>query len=134
MNRANRILIAEDNPVNQKVVIGMLKRLGFSADVVSNGAEALDALRHDDYELIFMDCQMPGMDGYEATKAIRASESGHIPIVALTANAMPGDKEKCLAAGMDDYIPKPLSITTIQKILSKYLPASSLAGTGPALP
>lgn len=121
MTRTNRILVAEDNPVNQKVIIGMLKRLGFSADIANNGAEVIKALGQDGYELIFMDCQMPILDGYEATKVIRASESEHIPIVALTANAMPGDEEKCLAAGMDDYIAKPLSIITIQKTLDKYL-------------
>ena len=121
MTRTNRILVAEDNPVNQKVIIGMLKRLGFNADIANNGAEVLEALGRDAYELIFMDCQMPILDGYEATRAIRASASEHIPIVALTANAMPGDEEKCLAAGMDDYIAKPLSIITIQKTLDKYL-------------
>lgn len=119
---ANRILVAEDNPVNQKVIIGMLKKLGFSASLASNGVEVLDALRNADYELIFMDCQMPIMDGYEATRAIRASDSGHIPIVALTANAMPDDEEKCLAAGMDGYIPKPVNIAVIQTTLEKYLP------------
>jgi len=121
MTRTNRILVAEDNPVNQKVIIGMLKRLGFNADIANHGAEVLEALGRDAYELIFMDCQMPILDGYEATRAIRASASEHIPIVALTANAMPGDEEKCLAAGMDDYIAKPLSIITIQKTLDKYL-------------
>lgn len=125
MTRTNRILVAEDNPVNQKVVIGMLKKLGFNADIANNGAEVMEALDKNNYELIFMDCQMPVMDGYEATMAIRSSDSKDIPIVALTANAMPGDKEKCLSVGMDDYIPKPLSITTIQKALDKYLPENS---------
>lgn len=122
MTTHNRILVAEDNPVNQKVIIGMLKKLGFSADIANNGTEVLDALKKASYELIFMDCQMPIMDGYDATRAIRASDSKAIHIVALTANAMPGDEEKCLAAGMDAYIPKPLSITTIQETLKKYLP------------
>lgn len=121
MTILHRILVAEDNPVNQKVIIGMLKKLGFSADIANNGAEVLDALNKANYELIFMDCQMPVMDGYDATRAIRTSDSKHIHIVALTANAMPGDEEKCLAAGMDAYIPKPLSIATIQETLNKYL-------------
>lgn len=121
MTSTNRILVAEDNPVNQKVIIGILKRLGFTADIASNGAEALDAFAQGEYEIIFMDCQMPVMDGYKATKAIRDSETGHIHIIALTANAMPGDEEKCLASGMDDYIPKPLSIAVIQATLDKYL-------------
>ena len=125
MTRTNRILVAEDNPVNQKVVIGMLKKLGFSADIANNGVEVMDALSKSHYELIFMDCQMPVMDGYEATKAIRDSDSKDIPIVALTANAMPGDEEKCLSVGMDAYIAKPLSIKMIQKTLEKYLPENS---------
>ncbi|WP_126454350.1 response regulator [Sulfuriflexus mobilis] len=123
---ANRILVAEDNPVNQKVVIGMLSKLGYNADIAHNGAEVLEAMARNDYAIIFMDCLMPVMDGYEATRSIRASESEHksehIYIVALTANAMSGDQEKCLAAGMDDYIPKPLSINTIKQVLEKYLP------------
>ncbi len=125
MTRTNRILVAEDNPVNQKVIIGMLKKLGFNADIANNGTEVMDALSKDNYELVFMDCQMPVMDGYEATKAIRNSDYKDIPIVALTANAMPGDKEKCLSVGMDYYIVKPLSITSIQQALDKYLPENS---------
>ena len=125
MTEKSRILVAEDNPVNQKVVIGMLKKLGFSADIVNNGSEAMEALGKHEYELIFMDCQMPVMDGYETTIAIRESGAKNIPIVALTANAMPGDEEKCLAVGMDAYIAKPLSITMIQKTLEKYLPQNS---------
>lgn len=100
----------------------MLSKLGYTADIAHNGAEVLEAMARNDYAIIFMDCLMPVMDGYEATRSIRASESGHIYIVALTANAMSGDQEKCLAAGMDDYIPKPLSINTIKLVLEKYLP------------
>ncbi|MBI3406684.1 MAG: response regulator [Acidobacteria bacterium] len=109
--RGLRVLIAEDNIVNQRVAVGMLQRLGHVTQVVSNGREAVDALVSDSYDLVLMDVQMPVMDGLEATVAIRELEapSGtHIPVIALTAHAMKGDRERCLAAGMDAYVPKPV--------------------------
>jgi CheY-like chemotaxis protein len=105
------ILLAEDNPVNQKVAATMLKKRGHGVVIASNGKEALDALDTESVDLILMDVQMPGMDGFEATRLIREREKangGHIPIVAITAQALTGDRKRCLAAGMDDYISKPI--------------------------
>ncbi len=119
-----RILVAEDNRVNQQIVFETLNGLGYLPHVVGSGVEALDALRESKYDLILMDCQMPEMDGYETTKVIRGSESlncKHIPIVAMTANAIAGDKEKCLLVGMNDYISKPMRDTELVKIIEKNL-------------
>ncbi|WP_088915736.1 response regulator [Granulosicoccus antarcticus] len=107
------ILVVEDNAVNQEVAIGMLEKIGFSADVADNGQEGLDALESGSYDLVLMDCQMPVLDGYAATRSLRLRESAsgqtgeRIPVIALTANAMTGDAEKCISAGMDDYLSKP---------------------------
>ncbi len=107
-----RIIVAEDNAVNQKLLQHLLKRLKFDAEFVSNGSECLQLLREGVYDIILMDCQMPEMDGYEATQRVRAGEAGEahraIRIIALTAHAMAGDREKCIAAGMDDYLTKPI--------------------------
>ena len=118
------ILVAEDNTINQKVALQLLKKLGLIAHIVANGREALEAVSRIDYDLILMDCQMPEMDGYEATRAIRNSESGssrHIPIIAMTAHAMQGDRMECLDAGMDDYISKPVNQKQLINVLKRWL-------------
>jgi len=114
------ILVAEDNTINQKVIKQLLRHLGYRADVVGNGAEAVEALERQDYPIILMDMQMPEMDGLEATRRLRARFRGaHAPwIIAMTANAMPGDRERCLEAGMDDYVPKPVELAVLDKALA----------------
>jgi signal transduction histidine kinase/PleD family two-component response regulator/HPt (histidine-containing phosphotransfer) domain-containing protein len=120
-----RILLAEDNEINQRVTLGILKNFGYRTDVVSNGKEALEAMAGIPYDIVLMDCQMPKMDGYAATKEIRSSRSKvlnpKVPIIAMTAHAMKGDREKCLAAGMDDYIPKPINPEKFPKVIEKWL-------------
>ncbi len=120
-----KILLVEDTRINQKVVLHQLKLLGYqTADCVKDGQEALDKLAEIDYDLVLMDCQMPVLDGYEATRALRQREGDrqHTVIVGLTAYAMDGDREKCLAAGMDDYLSKPLTIEELSAALTKWLP------------
>lgn len=116
-----RILLVEDNEINQNVALTMLKKLGYRADLAVNGLEAVNAIARSSYDLILMDCQMPEMDGYEATKTIRSMEKGlkHTSIVAMTANAMEGDREKCLRAGMDDYLAKPIKLDSLQIMLER---------------
>jgi diguanylate cyclase (GGDEF)-like protein len=118
-----RILVAEDNRANQQVAVGMLERLGCEVDVVSTGRDALEAAARTPYDLILMDCQMPEMDGYDATKQIRGLESsdGRIPIIAMTANVQDGDSDKCLHAGMDDYMAKPLKLDMLREKLQRWL-------------
>ena len=118
-----RILIAEDNLVNQKLALLLLTKSGYTVDVASNGAEAVELFERLRHPLIFMDAQMPEMDGYQATQAIRQMETGppRAVIVALTAHAMAGDRERCLEAGMDDYLPKPLQIATFYEGLERWL-------------
>ena len=131
-----RILVAEDNRVNQTVAMRILEKAGHQVDVVANGREAVAALDDVVYDLVFMDCQMPDMDGFEATRAIRAGEARtprHIPIVALTANAMQGDRERCLAAGMDDYIAKPVTTQTLAAALERWAGSTTSPLTGPYL-
>jgi signal transduction histidine kinase/CheY-like chemotaxis protein len=120
---SSKILLVEDNPINQKLALRLFEKAGFTADLATNGLEALTALEAKDYDLVFMDCQMPQMDGFEATTEIRKREAGrrHTPIVAMTANAMVGDKQKCLDVGMDDYISKPIKPQLLTETLEKYL-------------
>ncbi len=121
-----RALVAEDNPVNQRVAARILEKLGCDVDVVANGLEAVRKLEQRRYDLIFMDCQMPELDGYEATHRIRKHQSieGHVTIIAMTANEMQGDREKCLKAGMDDYISKPVSPKDFEIALRRWGPGS----------
>lgn len=120
-----RVLLAEDNPVNREVALGMLESMGCHVEMVEDGGQAVEAAAKQQYDLIFMDCQMPNMDGFTATAMIRAHEASHkstrhMPIIALTANALEGDREKCLAAGMDDYLSKPFSLEGLRTTLQRW--------------
>jgi CheY-like chemotaxis protein len=123
-------LIAEDTLTNQRLVSYLLARCGFQADLASTGREAVELARQHRYALILMDCQMPEMDGFQATAAIRAeararegSDAPRVPIVALTANAVSGDREACLAAGMDDYLAKPVQVEDLKRVLARWVPS-----------
>jgi CheY-like chemotaxis protein len=121
-----RILLAEDNPVNQKVALHMLRRAGYDVTVVATGREALDALARASFDLVLMDVQMPEMDGFAATAAIRRAEvqhGGHVPIIAMTAHSMAGDRERCLGAGMDGYLSKPIRSADLYAVLERELAA-----------
>jgi signal transduction histidine kinase/response regulator of citrate/malate metabolism/HPt (histidine-containing phosphotransfer) domain-containing protein len=118
--RSAKVLIAEDNPINQKVALLQLKRMGYSADLAANGFEVLAALERVPYDIILMDCQMPGMDGYTATRRIREIYQRPIRIIAMTANAMAGDREKSLEAGMDDHLGKPVCADQLEKVLGQW--------------
>ena len=120
-----RILVAEDNPVNQKVAVHMLDKLGYRCDIASNGKEAVEMLEQMPYDLVLMDCQMPEMDGYTATQRIREREAGtnrHTPILAMTANAMREDRALCLECGMDGFVPKPIALDELETALDCWLP------------
>ncbi len=123
-----RVLVAEDNAVNQRLVAAQLARLGLHSDIVANGAEALAAIVHLPYDVVLMDCQMPEMDGWQATRELRGRERAlggrRLPVLAMTANAMSGDREACLAAGMDDYLAKPVRIEVLAEVLARWLPVS----------
>jgi CheY-like chemotaxis protein len=120
------VLLAEDNPVNQKVASLHLKKLGCTVVAASSGRAAVELHKNSRFDCIFMDLLMPDMDGFEATKKIRSQESGsRIPIIALTANAMPGDRERCIASGMDDYVAKPIHVAELQRVLSTWLASAS---------
>ncbi len=121
--RRARLLVAEDNAINQTIAVRLLAKLGYRAEVVATGTEAVEAFTRGGYDAVLMDCQMPEMDGFEATRAIRAREGDgpHTPIIALTANAMEGDRDRCLAAGMDDYIAKPVKIEQLAEVLARWV-------------
>jgi len=117
-----KILLAEDHPINQQVIVAQLGVLGYHVDCAANGQEALDLLAAKSYDLVLMDCQMPVLDGYETTQKLREIEKGdrHTFVIALTAHAMPGEREKCLTAGMDDYLSKPVDLEALSAALKKY--------------
>ncbi len=121
------VLLVEDNRVNQKIAVSMLKSLGLSVTVGNNGLEALELLAKQRFAGVLMDCQMPLLDGYAATSAFRERELRehlpHTPVIAMTAHAMKGDREKCLAAGMDDYLAKPVTLEALAAMLHTWLPA-----------
>jgi CheY-like chemotaxis protein len=120
-----KILIAEDNLINQLVALEILKNLGYQADKASNGEDVLSAMKKVPYDLILMDCQMPIMDGYQATSSIRSKQlldiNSSIPIIAMTAAAMKGDREKCIESGMNDYLTKPIDPLALSEMLNKWL-------------
>jgi len=127
------VLVAEDNEVNQRLALAQLKKLGLRADIAANGQEAVNFALSKPYALVLMDCQMPHLDGFEATRAIRREESrrgGHIPIIAMTANAMEGDREQCIAAGMDDYISKPVSSRGLRAVLGRWVTRAAAGQIG----
>ncbi len=126
LSRSNvRVLVAEDNAVNQQVALGILRRMGARAEVVGSGAESIEALRQAPYDIVLMDVQMPDMDGLEATQRIRSGEAGercmHIPIIAMTAHALQSDRDRCLAAGMNDYVSKPVKPQELHQVLERWL-------------
>jgi CheY-like chemotaxis protein len=124
-----RVLVAEDNPVNQRAAARMLEVLGCTVEVAATGREAVEKVHAGRYDLVLMDCQMPDMDGYEATREIRRREAQgrpHTPIVAMTAHALPGDREKCFEAGMDDFVAKPIRKELIAEVIDRHLPAAQL--------
>jgi CheY-like chemotaxis protein/HPt (histidine-containing phosphotransfer) domain-containing protein len=134
VRRGQTVLVVEDNPTNERVAVAMLQRIGFDTVTAINGAEALRAMERaptgTPLTLVLMDCQMPVMDGYTATSEWRQRErtgvvSGHLPIVALTANAFDADRQRCLAVGMDDFLAKPLQVEELMAMLARVLPAGS---------
>jgi two-component system sensor histidine kinase/response regulator len=129
-----KLLLVEDNIDNQKLMTRLLRKYGYDCDVASNGNQALAIISNNDYPLVLMDCQMPEMDGFQATAAIREREgkSRHTPIVAMTAHALPGDRERCLRAGMDDYVPKPVNEGLLLRALERWAPVADESVSAPA--
>ena len=143
--RGKRILLAEDNQVNREIALGMLEKIGCKVTAVENGQEAISALKAESFDLVLMDCQMPVMDGFEAAEHIararRSAAIAPVPVVALTANALKGDKERCLDSGMDDYLSKPVRRAELEAMLVKWLHRNAVQqsrthqpGIVPALP
>jgi CheY-like chemotaxis protein/HPt (histidine-containing phosphotransfer) domain-containing protein len=130
--RDAKILVVDDNAINRQVALAQLRKLGYQTATVSNGAHAVEAVRQGGYHLVLMDCEMPVMDGYEATRRIRESVDARIPIVALTASAMSGDRERCLNQGMNDYLAKPIELDRLSAMLAKWLPVSDDGNTAQA--
>jgi CheY-like chemotaxis protein/HPt (histidine-containing phosphotransfer) domain-containing protein len=131
---AGRVLVVEDNPVNRAVVKKMLEKAGLSPITANDGMEAMEAMHQEQFDVVLMDCQMPRMDGYEATEAIRDREATHglmrTPVIAMTANAMAGDRERCLAVGMDDYLSKPVKPAQLENMLRQWLPMEEMISQG----
>ncbi len=124
-----RILLVEDHPTNRKVVMAMLENFGYECEAAENALTGLRMLEENAFDLVFMDCQMPSLDGYEATRMLRRSDSPNraLPVIALTANAMPGNRERCLAAGMNDFIAKPVKMAELEALCGKWIPTASLS-------
>ncbi len=125
-----RILLVDDNPINQKVALKFLEKMGYAADVADNGRQAIGALEKTAYDIVLMDCMMPVLDGYSATRLIRSGETAAldpaIPIIAMTANAMQWDRERCIDSGMDDYLSKPFRMDDMKAVIEKWLAAAAL--------
>ena len=129
-----KILVAEDSPVNQKVILFQLQKLGYSADLVIDGEAVVQSVLSKPYDLVLLDCQMPKLDGYAATQRIRAAEvDRHTWIIAMTAHALTGDRERCLAVGMDDYVGKPVRLNDLRAALERHAAAEARHPLGPAL-
>jgi CheY-like chemotaxis protein/HPt (histidine-containing phosphotransfer) domain-containing protein len=124
-----RVLVAEDNSVNREVALAQLRKLGHNPSAVTNGEDAVAALANGSYDLVLMDCEMPVMDGFEATRLIRKLAGRKVPIIATTADAMPADRDRCLREGMDDYLAKPVEHGRLAEVLAQWLPAALAGGT-----
>jgi len=133
-SRRPHVLLAEDDTINARIAVRTLEKLGYRVDLVSGGDEAVESLGRREYAAVLMDCQMPGMDGYAATAAIRENEQGavHTPIIAMTASAMSGDRQRCLNAGMDDYLSKPFKAEVLAAVLGKWAKTESTSAPPPA--